>query len=368
MSYRAVVIDGRKIIKRVVLIFALGISFMFLSLMVKNGQGLKIKAPEKILNSEIPVMSSENKIGEAFNKVFGFFLSFDKADMKTALFKEMPVAYAVAQGYLMNNTVVEGEEAVPKGEEKPIKAISSGATPVMINNQTGFSVSPEAMLGESLSLDFSGDGPKVLIIHTHTTESYTPEGADTYNDASTDRSLSDAENMIAVGRVMKNELEKAGIEVIHDTELHDYPSYNGSYAHALKAINSYLEKYPSIQVVLDVHRDAIVYDDGTKAKLVTEIEGKDAAQVMIVCGTNEGGLEHPNWRENLKFSVKMQNAVNNDYPGLMRNINLRTERFNGHTTKASIILEMGTSGNTIEEAKYSAELLGKSIGKFFNSI
>ena len=368
MSYRAVVIDGRRIIKKVILIFVLGVAFLFFSLFLKSGQGLSVKTTEKILNREIPVMSESSKIGDTFNRVCEFFLNFDKADMKTALLKEMPVVHAVAQGYLMNNTVEVGEEKAEEGEEKPIKAISSGATAVMINNQTGFSVSPEAMLGEGLSLNFQGDGPKVLIIHTHTTESYTPQGEITYNSASTDRSLTDSENMIAVGRVMKKELEKAGISVVHDTELHDYPSYNGSYAHALKSINSYLEKYPSIQVVLDVHRDAIVYDDGTKAKLIKEIEGKDAAQVMIVCGTNEGGLEHPDWRENLKFSVKLQNAVNEDYPGLMRNINLRTERFNGHTTKASIILEMGTSGNTIEEAKYSAELLGKCIGKFFNSI
>ena len=368
MSYRAVVIDGRKIIKRVILIFVLGVAFLFSSLLLKSGQRLTVEKTEKFLLPEIPVMSEGSKIGEGFNKVFEFFLNFDKGNMKTALLREMPVVKTVAQGYLMNNTVEIGEGETAEGEEKPIKAISSGATAVMINNQTGFSVSPEAMLGEKLNLNLQGDGPKVLIIHTHTTESYTPEGEITYNSASTDRSLAEAENMIAVGKIMKTEPENAEISVIHDTELHDYPSYNGSYAHALKSINSYLEKYPSIQVVLDVHRDAIVYDDGTKAKLIKEIDGKDAAQVMIVCGTNEGGLEHPNWRENLKFSVKLQNSVNNDYPGLMRNINLRTERFNGHTTKASIILEMGTSGNTIEEAKYSAILLGKSIGKFLNSI
>ena len=211
-------------------------------------------------------------------------------------------------------------------------------------------------------------GPKVLVIHTHATEAYAPEGSTVYDIEGNDRSEDTKENVVKVGEVLTKVLEKKGIETIHDTKLHDTPSFNGSYASSLKAIEAYLKQYPSIQVVLDVHRDSIVYGDGTKAQLVTEIDGKNAAQLMFVVGTDQKGLEHPNWKENIKSAVHFQNAICKKYPTLMRHINLRRERFNGHTSHASMIIEAGSSGNSLSEAVYSITLAGECIGDFLNSL
>ena len=146
------------------------------------------------------------------------------------------------------------------------------------------------------------------------------------------------------------------------------PSFNGSYADALSSTEKYLEEYPSIQVVFDIHRDSIVYDDGTKAKVVTEIDGKNAAQLMFVVGTNEKGLYHPEWRENLKFAVQLQDKIDSKYPNLMRYVNLRQERFNGHTTKGSVIIEVGTSGNSLSEAKLGITCAVECIADFLNGL
>jgi stage II sporulation protein P len=213
-----------------------------------------------------------------------------------------------------------------------------------------------------------GKGPKVLIIHTHTTECYSPEGAVTYNTGKSDRTLDETSDMIAVGETVEAVFDKHDIPTIHDKTVHDHPSFNGSYASSLKTIESYLKKYPSICIVLDLHRDAFVYENGSKAKFVTRIDGKNAAQLMFVVGTNGGGLDHPHWRENMKLALQLQNSIVQKYPSLMRGVNLRKERFNGHTTKGSLIIEVGSSGNTLAEAKQGAALGAEEIAKFLNGL
>ena len=163
---------------------------------------------------------------------------------------------------------------------------------------------------------------------------------------------------------MKEIFEKNDIKTIHDTTLHDHPNFNGSYANSLRTAEGYVAKYPSIKIVFDIHRDAYVYDDGSKAKFVTKIDGKDVAQLMFVVGTDAGGLTHPNWRENMKLALKLQSFISGKYPSLMRGVNLRKERFNGHVTNGSLIIEVGSSGNTLEEALAGAELAAERISEF----
>ena len=150
--------------------------------------------------------------------------------------------------------------------------------------------------------------------------------------------------------------------------MHDEPSFNGSYAHSLVTVQEYIKKYPSIQIVFDVHRDSIVYDDKTKAKVVTEINGRSAAQLMFVVGTDEKGLYNPDWRENMTAALHFQKAISERYPTLMRHINLRRERFNGHTTHASMIIETGTGGNSLDEAIYSISLAAECIADYLNTL
>ncbi len=227
-----------------------------------------------------------------------------------------------------------------------------------INNDTNYEIDSSAFLNEPLSFD---KNTQVLIIHTHTTESYTPEAPTSMND--TGRSTDETKNMLAIGEIVKSELEAAGISVIHDRTVHDYPSYQNAYGRSLTTAKNQITKNKNIGIVLDIHRDAIANADGTRIKLVHEVNGEKMAQIMIVCGTDGTGLSHPGWMSNLNFAFKIQELADKTHPGLMRPINLRKERFNQHLTPGSLILEIGTHGNSLDEAKSGAKALGQIIGK-----
>ncbi len=231
---------------------------------------------------------------------------------------------------------------------------------IYINNQTDASIDLDALLNAPLPFSISPE-PSVLIVHTHTSESYTPSEKYNYTPGETDRTQDLQYNMAAVGDAVYRKLVSAGINVIHDKTINDYPSYSGSYSKALKLIESYTEKYPSIKVVLDIHRDAIIKSDGTKIKTVTTINGESAAQVMLVAGTDKSGLNHPDWKTNLSFALKLQYEMNKLYPSLARPINLRKQRFNQHTAPGALIVEVGTNGNTLDEALKGASLFADAL-------
>lgn len=167
--------------------------------------------------------------------------------------------------------------------------------------------------------------------------------------------------MVRVGDAIAEQLENAGYGVIHDTNIYD-SSYNGAYDRSRKSVEKYLKEYPSIQITLDVHRDAIHYDSGTKCKPTAEINGKKAAQVMIISGCEGEGVENfPNWKKNLAFAVSLQANVEERFEGLMRPIFFCHRKYNMDVTKASLLLEFGTDANTLEEAVYSGALVGKAL-------
>lgn len=230
---------------------------------------------------------------------------------------------------------------------------------IYLNNQSGKGVNLGNLLNKELDLTLSEE-PSVLIIHTHTTESYTPSAQYNYTPSKNDRTLDENFNMIAVGEVIYEQLKKNGVNVIHDKTVNDYPSYSKSYSKSLNLIKSYTEQYPSIKIVIDVHRDAISNNNGTKLRPVTAFDAS-AAQVMLVVGTNASGLTHPNWETNLSFAAKLQHAMNSIYPTLARPINLRKERFNQHMAPYSFILEVGSNSNSLEEAKKAAEYFSCSL-------
>ena len=217
------------------------------------------------------------------------------------------------------------------------------------------------LLSAKLPFKLSGDGPYVLIVHTHASESYFPQGKETYTLTDVERTSDKRYNVVRVGDELEKTLKENGISVIHDRNIYDSPSYNGSYTRTLEAIGQTLKKNPSIKVVIDLHRDAMTTEEGVKYRTVAEVEGKRLAQMMIVMSTGESGLPHPNWAENLKLAVKLQNAMAEKYPNLMRPINLRKERFNMHVTHGSMLVEVGTSANSLDEALGSVTLLGKEL-------
>lgn len=233
---------------------------------------------------------------------------------------------------------------------------------IYFNNNTGTSINIKQLLESELSFNAkSNSEPQVLIYHTHSTECYMNEQRNYYTEKDKTRTTDKTENMIAVGNVLAKEIEKYGYKVLHSTELHDYPSYTGSYSNSAKTVNNYLNKYPSIKIIIDLHRDSI----GTTAQKTAPtktINGKSAAQVMLVMGSNTGFIDnYPNWKENLKLATKLQQTFNNKYPGLSRALLLRSSLYNQNLSKGAMLIEIGTEANTLEEAKYSAKLVGRSI-------
>ncbi len=205
--------------------------------------------------------------------------------------------------------------------------------------------------------------PTVLVYHSHTTESYTLLDVGYYTDSTDLRSDDGAENVVRVGDELCKYLEMQGIGVIHDTEIHD-TNYSGAYASSRESVEKYLEEYPSIEITIDLHRDDITYENATKVKPTAVIDGKKAARMMIIAGCEYGSVENfPDWEYNLRFDLAVQKAVQDDYEGLMRPILFSERRYNMFETRNSFLLEIGTDGNTLDEACYSARLFAVSFGK-----
>ncbi len=256
------------------------------------------------------------------------------------------------QAKKLNPTVETTISSLQDTDEMARKGIS-------IKNNTTYAPDYSRLFKEPLQLSKPTKGePMVLIVHTHGTESYNPDT----------RSEDTANNMIRVGEEMEKVFLKNGVNVIHSHTMHDIPQYNNSYRKALNTIEETLKKYPSIQVVLDIHRDAMTNKDGEILKVVADVNGEKVAQVMLVVGTNQMGLPNDHWQENLKFAMKCQEAINKAYPGLTRPIDLRQERFNMHATSGSLIIEVGTHGNTLEEALKSGAYTAEAISAVLNGL
>ena len=255
----------------------------------------------------------------------------------------------------------EPPQTIPPETEPPVLPVFSPGDASALEIRYNCSLRPdlEALMAKPLSWDLSGQEPRVLILHTHATESYTKHG-ENYRESSAFRTLDEDYNMISVGARVAELLQEAGIGVIHDRQLHDYPSYNGSYNHARKSIQKILEENPSICLVLDLHRDASG-DLNDQFRPVASVEGESAAQIMLGMGTNAAGLTHPDWKENLSLGLKLQAQLERQAPGITRPMSLRAQRFNQDLTRGSLLIEMGAAGNSHAEALRAAEQLAKAI-------
>ncbi len=212
------------------------------------------------------------------------------------------------------------------------------------------------------------DAPQVLIMHTHTTESYERQTLDWFDKNFNSRTTDPQYNVCRVGDEIEKQLKEAGIGVIHDRTLHDHPTFPGCYDRSAVTVKSYLEQYPTIKVVLDVHRDAIEQKDGTRIAPVANVNGKNAAQVMIISGCDDGTMGYPNYFQNLKFAALLQSQMEADYPGFARPLLFDYRKYNQHLTTGSILLEMGGHANSMEEVTYAGELVGKSLARALKSI
>lgn len=210
------------------------------------------------------------------------------------------------------------------------------------------------------AVELYSDEPQVLILHTHTTESYEPYEKDWYDDSYTSRSADPSNGVIAVGEAIAEQLAAAGINVIHDCTVHDL-TYSGAYSRSLGTALSVIGRYPSVKVVLDVHRDAVEYEDGTRVSAVTEINGKKAAQTMIICAADDGTFEVPDFMNNLRFASAFQQSMESHYPTLTRPVLFQYCQYNQQVSPGALLVEVGSHGNSIDQAVYSGELIGKSL-------
>ncbi len=241
---------------------------------------------------------------------------------------------------------------------------------VYLKNNTNLDINLKEFVNGKLGYTIQKNSePQVLIVHTHATESYLQHNENYYTDTDLSRTTDNEYNMVALGKIVADKLNAAGITTLHDTTQHDNPSYNESYSRAADTICSYTEKYPSIKIVIDLHRDSIAANDTDKVKVTTEIDGKKAAQIMLVMGSQSGSVTNfPEWRENLKLATKIQQTLEVMYPSLARSIHFMSKNYNESLTTGSVLIEIGTDGNTLDEAKYSAELLSNALIALFNTL
>lgn len=313
--------------------------------------GFNLDDPLSIISSQIAVVSAANKLYDLY-----------EPEHHEAI-KEPASSPAPTEGIPKDARKISEINISPKSAKGYINADK-----IYVTNQTPYEVDIEKLVNDSLPYKIEDGAPQVLILHTHASESFTPSDKNYYVPTDPDRTEDTNFNIVRVGEEMAKKLNEMGINTLHDKTIHDYPSYNGSYNNALKTIEDYKKRYPSIKIVLDVHRDAMITSDGTKLKVCTTIDGEKVAQVMILCGTDANGLNHPNWRENFKLALKIQAKMADMYPNFPRPLMLVKERYNMHATTGSLLLEVGSNGNTLEEAILGGRYAATAIGEVLNSL
>ena len=299
----------------------------------------------------------------------------EAAPESTGTAASLPEAAAPTGGIESYLVELLGDDARPEGAGAVIeknypqgsgeKYVACGTGSIKNNTrQTAADIAAEIQAPLPFGVEKDSPDPQILIMHTHATEDYRLSAGLWYSPGDGARTTDTNRNMCAVGRVMADTLNAAGLNTLHDETLNDYPSYTGSYENSRAVVQRYLAQYPSIKVVLDVHRDAIQRDDGTRVKPVADIGGMKAAQVMIICGADvDGNL--PNFKQNLRFASRWQDKMESMFPGLTRPVLFDYRYYNQDLTTGSLLIEMGGHANTLEEAKYSGRLVGQALAALF---
>lgn len=318
------------------------------------------KLMTSFINIALPVTNTES-INETSTKL----ASIDP--LKLALGMELKVINSLEETKDEQLTSSESKEDVTKVEQAQTglkTEVQSSNVPNKYTTQyNGVKIKNEVkykLTEEILKPDITVKKDNILIYHTHSCESYTPSEKYQYKKTGNFRTTNKNYSVIRVGNELEAQLKTYGYNVIHDESYHDYPSYTGSYANSLKTITKLLDENKNTDVVIDLHRDAI--GDSTYAPTV-KIGEEYAAQLMFVIGGNEGSIKHETWAQNLKFAIKVQEKANELYPGLFKPIILRGTTYNQHVTKAATIIEVGATGNTLDQTLVSMKYLAKVLSE-----
>ncbi|HBC84579.1 MAG TPA: hypothetical protein DCZ30_03940 [Clostridiales bacterium] len=377
------VINRKDVVKYLVRI---GIAIIMVSILARYFSGLKEKNISKMVKIEeeskkafisclddtIPTIQEVNKneIGDLDNDNY-------VEPLKLALTKELGVLNSIEKKYvseelieLSNESSISSEDleeqdrakTVPIGVETEVlpsnvpTKYTNTHNSVQIKNESKYSLTEEMLDTNGVTVN----NKNILIFHTHTCESYTPTETSKYNQTGNFRTTDLNFSVARVGTELEKKLKSYGYNVIHNTTYHDYPSYNGSYGNSLVTVQNLLKTNKDFDVVIDIHRDAIA--DSSYAPTV-KIGDEYAAQLMFVIGSSGSGLEHDNWVQNLKFAIKVQEKANEMYPGLFKPIIVRNSRYNQNVSKAACIIEVGATGNTLEQSNNSMKYLAKVLSE-----
>lgn len=275
-----------------------------------------------------------------------------------------------------HNDELPGAAATPDPERAsaPVEEITlDGGEQIgnfFVRDTTDSGTDLNAELQERPAVSFKGDGSvEVLIYHTHTSEAYSKNYTGFYYTDMETRTQNQDMSVVAVGEALKKELEARGFGVVHDTTVND-ALYNGSYSRSWDVIQKNLEEYPGIQVTIDLHRDSMTTQEGVKYKPTVTINGRKAAQVMLLAGCDANGDwgDFPDWRDNLHLILRVQQKAAELYPELARPLNFSNSKYNMNATKGSMLIEVGTEVNTVSEAKYSGKMLGEILAETFEEL
>lgn len=372
--FNITVLKGKDILK-----FIIGITLLTFVIIVISKNFNKENNNQKILTNLKSGMVSlyENNMISSIKEVMPDIESSEKSEIEIkeeSILEEILKTQIVSIGEIENkNDIIE--EASSINEEKieennQIKLAKTGLTTevttqnpiadnanveygnIKIKNQTSYDLTEE-MLNPNITID----NKKIILFHTHSCESYTSSEKYSYTPTGNFRTTDLNFSVARVGTELDNQLKQYNYDVIHDTSYHDYPAYNGSYTRSLATVENILKENPA-DIIIDIHRDAI----GSRSDYAPTVRIGDediAAQIMFVIGTNEGGLWHPNWNQNLKFAIKVQQKAEEMYPGLFKPIMLTKSRYNQHISKYASIIEVGATGNTLEQCLTSMKYLAK---------
>lgn len=305
-----------------------------------ESQNDKISLSKRILDSQLPIKNS--------------FVENDNMENTQATEQQV----AVVENSNNEEVIEQAQENVETHvvEENNIKATYTDTyTNVEIKNSSKYELTEE-ILNPDIVLDNKKD---IIILHTHTCESYTPTDKFNYTMTGNYRTTDLNYSVSRVGDELAKYLGEYGYNVNHDKSVNDYPAYTGSYNRSLEAVKRDLKENSSTQIIFDLHRDAV--GSSNEYAPTVKIGDEYVAQIMFVIGTDGGGLSHPDWQQNLKFAIKVQQKANELYPGLFRPIIVRDSRYNQHVSKAATIIEVGATGNTLEQCLGSMKYFSKVL-------